>query len=301
MRVLVLGGAGMLGHKVFQILSETHEAFATFRLPTGPWSSFPMYTGLDPERTRGGVDVLNLDSVSKAIEGVKPEVVINCIGIVKQREEAKDPILSLKINSLFPHQLADICGLAGSRLFHISTDCVFSGKKGNYSEGDLSDAEDLYGRTKYLGELDREGALTIRTSIIGREFINQSGLLEWFLSNRGGTVKGYVKAIFSGLTTQALAGVMDELIRNHPGLSGVYQIASPAINKFDLLSKINQAMDLGIEIIPDENFHCDRSLNPAKFTRDTTFTVPDWDTMISELAADQTPYDEWRITNNVGI
>lgn len=301
MRILVLGGDGMLGHKVFQILSATHETFATFRLPTGPWTTFPIYRDVDPERTIGGVDVLNLDSVSAVLEGTKPEVVINCIGIVKQRKEAHDPILSIKINSLFPHQLAELCADHGSRLFHISTDCVFSGKKGNYSESDPADAEDLYGRTKYLGELDSEGTLTIRTSIIGREFIKKSGLLEWFLSNRGGTVKGYVKAIFSGLTTQALAGMMDKLILDHPGLSGVYQIASPAITKYDLLTKINQAMDLGIEIIPEKDFYCDRSLDPSKFIRDTDCTIPDWDAMISDLAADQTPYDEWRNTTHAGI
>jgi dTDP-4-dehydrorhamnose reductase len=253
-----------------------------------------MYTNIDLERTIGGVDVHNFDSITKVIGLVKPDVVINCIGIVKQREEAKDPILSLRINSIFPHQLADICSLAGSRLFHMSTDCVFSGNKGNYSEQDLSDAEDLYGKTKYLGELNRKGCFTVRTSIIGREFINRSGLLEWFLSHRGGTVNGYVNAIFSGLTTQALADIIGQLIVDHPDLSGVYQIASPAISKFDLLSKLNQAMNLGIEIKPDENIRCDRSLNPAKFLRETKCEIPDWDSMVREVAADKTPYDGWR-------
>ena len=294
MRVLILGGDGMLGHKVFQILSEGFETFATFRELRGLWTNFPMYEDINPKQAISGIDVLDSDSMSHAFAQVKPDIVINCIGIIKQRKEAKDPILSLTLNSLFPHQLAELCHLAEARLFHISTDCVFSGRKGNYSEDDESDAEDLYGKTKYLGEIDREGCLTIRTSIIGREFIRRTGLLEWFISNHGGTVNGYINTIFSGLTTQALARIMGDLILHYPNLSGVYQIASTPISKFDLLSKINKVPDLGIDIIPDEKLKCDRSLNPAKFLRDTNCVIPDWDTMISDLAADPTPYDDWR-------
>ena len=221
-------------------------------------------------------------------------MVINCIGIIKQIEEAKDPIISITLNSLFPHQLAELCSQTNTRMFHMGTDCVFSGRTGNYTEDDISDAEDLYGRTKFLGEVNREGCLTIRTSIFGRDFSKQSALLEWFLSNRGGTINGYTKAIYTGFPTQILAGIMGDIIEDYPDLSGVYQIASDPISKYDLLSKINLALDLNIKINPDDTFFCDRSLDSSKFRTETGYKIPDWDTMISALAMDQTPYDEWR-------
>jgi len=199
MRTLVLGGEGMLGHKVFQTLSSRFDVRATFQEPNGPWRSFPMYehaAGLF-----GGVNVLDFDSVVRAVARVKPDVVINCIGIIKQLKEASDPIISLSLNSLFPHRLAELCSACGTRMFHMTTDCVFTGQKGNYTEDDVPDAEDLYGRSKLLGEVDRPGCLTIRTSIFGRDFLKSSALLEWFLSHRGGRVKGYSNALYTGCPT----------------------------------------------------------------------------------------------------
>ena len=184
MKVLILGGDGMLGHKAYQILSHRFDTYATFRNPDGAWTSFPIYQ--DRSNAVSGVNAVDFGSVVRAVGRVKPDVVINCIGVIKQLKESNDPIISLKVNSLFPHRLADLCMAAGTRLFHISTDCVFSGRKGNYTEDDVLDAQDLYGRTKLLGEVDGPGCLTIRTSIVGRDFLRQGGLLEWFLSNRGG-------------------------------------------------------------------------------------------------------------------
>ncbi len=294
MRVLILGGEGMLGHKVFQVLSKRFETFATFRDFNGLWRRYPMYADADPSRTVGGVDVMDFDTVIRTFAQVKPDAAINCIGIIKQLKEAKDPIISINLNSLFPHRLAELCAATGTRMLHMSTDCVFSGDKGNYTEEDVSDAEDLYGRTKLLGEVNREGCLTMRTSIFGRDFAKQSALLEWFLSNRGRQVRGYVNAIYTGFPTRVLARIMGDLIADYPYLSGLYQVSSDPINKYDLLVKIRDAMGLDIEIEPDEDFHCDRSLDSSRFRAETSYTIPSWDEMIAELAQDDTPYDEWR-------
>ena len=294
MRILILGGGGMLGHKTFQVLKERFETYGTFRSRDGAWGKYPIYRNIDARFTIAGVDAMEFDSVINAFSLVKPDVVINCIGIIKQKKEAKDPIISISVNSLFPHRLAELCQLSETRLIHISTDCVFSGKKGNYSEDDISDAEDLYGRTKYLGEVNSSGCLTIRTSIIGWDFVNQSALLEWFLRNRDGTINGYVNAIYTGFPTQTLARIIGDLISDYPELSGLYQISSDPINKFELLSRINKTMNLNIKVIPEKTFKCDRSLNSLKFRNDTEYIIPSWDSMISELVLDRTPYEEWR-------
>lgn len=294
MKVLILGGEGMLGHKVFQVLGQHFEVYATCREPNGAWARFPMYLGAAHARVLGGVDALNVDSLVRALGQVKPDVVVNCIGIIKQFKEASDPILTLTLNSLLPHRLAELCTAAGARLFHLSTDCVFSGRKGNYAEDDAPDAEDLYGRTKLLGEVDRPGCLTIRTSIFGRDFLKQSAFLEWLLSHRGGKVRGYKNAIYTGFTTQALARIMGDLIANYPQLSGLYQVASQPISKHDLLVKLRAAMQLNIEIEPYDDPPCDRSLSAARFLATTGYCLPTWDEMLAELASDATPYDEWR-------
>lgn len=294
MRVLILGGEGMLGHKVFQVLSERLETFATFRSPNGLWTRYPMYASVDRSRTIGGVDAMDFDTVVRAFAQVKPDVIINCIGIVKQLKEARDPLISISLNSLFPHCLAELSAATGTRMLHMSTDCVFSGRKGNYTEDDIPDPEDQYGRTKLLGEVNREGCLTIRTSIFGRDFAKQSALLEWFLSNRGGRVRGYVNAIYTGFPTQVLARIMGDLIADYPNLSGLYHVSSDPMSKYDLLVKIRDAMGLDIEIESYEKFYCDRSLDSSRFRAETGYPIPDWDEMIAGLAQDDTPYDEWR-------
>ncbi|MFV2014734.1 MAG: dTDP-4-dehydrorhamnose reductase family protein [Candidatus Heimdallarchaeota archaeon] len=297
MRILVLGGGGMLGHKIFQVLNERHETYGTFRSREGVWVKYPIYRNIDARFTITGVDAMEFDSVINAFSQVEPDVVINCIGIIKQKEEAKDPIICISVNSLFPHRLAELCQLSGTRLIHISTDCVFSGKKGNYSEDDISDAKDLYGRTKYLGEVNRSGCLTIRTSIIGWDFANRSALLEWFLGNRDGTINGYVNAIYTGFPTPTLSRIIGDLISDYPDLSGLYQISSDPINKFELLSRINDRMNLNIKVIPEKTFKCDRSLNSTKFRNETGYETPGWDSMISELILDRIPYEVWRNNN----
>jgi dTDP-4-dehydrorhamnose reductase len=294
MHILILGGEGMLGHKVFQVLSGRFETFAAFRSVDGLWTHYPMYVDVDRSHTIGGVDVMDFNTVVRAFAQVEPDVVVNCIGIVKQVKEAQDPVVSISLNSLFPHRLAELCATTGTRMLHMGTDCVFSGRKGNYTEDDIPDAEDLYGRTKLLGEVNRDGCLTIRTSIFGRDFAKQSALLEWFLSNRGGRVRGYVNAIYTGFPTQVLARIMGDMIVGYPSLSGLYHISSDPISKYDLLVRIRNTMGLDIEIEPYEGFYCDRSLDSSRFRVETGYPVPGWNEMIAELTQDDTPYDEWR-------
>ena len=296
-RVLVLGGEGMLGHKVFQVLDSRFETFATFRSLNSTALKYPVYKAVDTRKLIGGVDGLEFDTITRAFAQVKPDVVINCIGIIKQLKEAKDALLSIKVNALFPHRLADLCAATGVRMFHMSTDCVFSGRKGNYTEQDTPDPVDLYGRSKLLGEVARDGCLTIRTSIFGRDFAKQSAFLEWFLSNRGGRVRGYVNAIYTGFPTVVLARIMGDLIEDYPDLSGLYQVSSVPISKYELLLKIRDAMNLDIEIEPFEDFSCDRSLDPSCFVADTRYHIPSWDEMITALVQDAKYYDTWREKN----
>jgi dTDP-4-dehydrorhamnose reductase len=294
MRVLVVGGEGMLGHKIFQVLSSRFEMYATFREVNSPAWCFPVYAGVDRTRLLEGVDALDFDALVRVVGQVKPHAVINCVGIIKQLKAAKDPIVSLRLNSLFPHQLADLCIAAGARLIQMSTDCVFSGSKGNYIETDRPDPDDLYGRTKLLGEVDRPGAITIRTSIFGRDFLKQDAFLEWFLSNRGGKVRGYVNHIYSGFPTQVMARLIGDILADYPDLSGLIQVASEPISKYDLLVKVREAMNVPITIEPFEAEPCNRSLDATLFRETTSYHLPSWDEMIAELANDSTPYDSWR-------
>jgi dTDP-4-dehydrorhamnose reductase len=295
--VLVLGGEGMLGHKVFDVLSQRFDTVATFLDPRGPWRDFPQYAGLPASRLLGGVDALRFETVVAALERTRPDAVINCVGVIKQLKEASDPVLTITLNSLLPHRLAALCAGLGARLVHPSTDCVFSGRKGGYTEDDPPDPDDLYGRSKLLGEVDRPDCLTIRTSIFGRDFLKQDALLEWFLSNRGGRVRGYRNAIYSGFPTQVLARIIADLLADQPALGGLVQIASLPITKYDLLTRLKDAMDLDIEIEPFDDAPCDRSLSAARFVRATGYRIPSWDEMVAELAADPTPYDAWRLAH----
>ncbi len=294
MKVLVLGGEGMLGHKVYQVLAARFDASVTVRSASPVLRTLPVFAGARPGAVIAGVDAFNPDSLVRALACSKPDVVVNCIGIVKQLPEAHDPVLSLTLNALLPHRLADLCAVNGARLIHISTDCVFSGRKGFYTETDPPDADDLYGRSKLLGEVDRAGALTLRTSIFGRDFLKNTALLEWFLTQRGGVVQGYRRAIFSGFPTASIATILGDIIERHPGLSGLYHLASPPISKLDLLLRIREALGVEIRIEPADGPPCDRSLNGARFVEATGYRIPGWDELMAELTADRTPYDDWK-------
>lgn len=291
MKILVLGATGMLGHKAMQVLSRRHEVVGSVRRNPVDYRDHPVLKGLE---LVGNVDVNDFSTVEKAVEKVRPDVVFNCIGIVKQLREAHNPVPSIRINALFPHLLAQLCVHQGIRAVHMSTDCVFSGKKGMYTEQDFSDAGDLYGRTKYLGEIDYPRCLTIRTSIIGYEIESSHGLLGWFFDQKGKRVSGYSKAIFSGLTTNALSDVIASIIELQPDLHGVWQIASSPISKYDLLVQVRDRFSLDIQIEPDESVVIDRSLDPSRFIARTGIAIPSWPAMIEQLYLDPTPYDQAR-------
>lgn len=291
MRVLILGGSGMLGHKVWQAFSQRFETYVTFRREPAAWLRLGMF---DAARALSGVTAEDFDSVRRAFAIVHPEVAVNCIGIVKQDAAAKDPYQSISINALFPHRLARACRETGSRLIHLSTDCVFSGRKGNYTETDTADAEDLYGRTKLLGEVDYENSLTIRTSMIGRELAGSHGLVEWFLAQTGKQVRGFKQAVFSGFTTGVLSELIADIIERQVELSGVWHVAAEPINKFELLQLIKQTYGLDVQIDGDDTFTCDRSLDASRFRMAAGYRPPSWQEMIKRLHEDPTPYEEIR-------
>lgn len=290
MEILVLGGAGMLGHKMVQRLGQRFPGTYCTIHGSGTSKAERKFCDFQNGRVVERFDATDFASLERFLLQKRPRVIVNCIGIIKQRAAAKDAVASITVNSLLPHKLAEICRQWGGRLIHFSTDCVFSGNRGGYREEDFADAEDLYGRTKFLGEVIASNSLTLRTSIIGRELRYFTSLLEWFLSKNHGKVKGYKKAIYSGVTTNWLAMVVGDLIEAHPDLSGLFQIAGPTISKFDLLCVLREAYELDIDIEPDDEFWCDRSMVGEKFARMTGYACPPWPELAAQLAEDATPY-----------
>ncbi len=291
MRILILGGTGLLGHKVFQTLQQRFpETYCAIRDAKDDEriASLPLFQS---KYVIDGVDAKELPALERTLAAMQPQVIVNCIGIVKQRTEAKAALPSIALNALLPHWLADRSRAWNGRLIHISTDCVFSGQRGPYTEDSPSDAEDLYGKTKYLGEVTTHNALTLRTSIIGREFFHRHSLLEWLLRQRGQQITGYKNALYSGLTTNHLAEVVSDIIEFHPRLWGLYQVTSQTISKHDLLCLLREAYRLDVEIVPDQTFHCDRSLLGDKFRRVTGYVCPSWPELAAQLASDLTSYE----------
>lgn len=280
-KILVLGLTGMLGSAVYKALCE-NEGFEVW----GSIRGNALHPKLKQFKSAGvltGLDVLDHDSLLAAFNKVKPDVVINCVGLIKQLENANNPLVALPINSMLPHRLLQLCSLSGARLVHVSTDCVFNGKKGNYLESDPSDAEDLYGRSKYIGELHEvPNAITLRTSIIGHELGSSFALLDWFLSQKAG-VKGYSKAIFSGVPTSELARVIIQHVVPLPNLSGLYHVASEPISKLHLLQLIASEYGVQTTITPDDALVIDRSLCGARFQQASGYTAPKWPDLIRQM------------------
>jgi dTDP-4-dehydrorhamnose reductase len=289
--ILVLGADGMLGHKMFQTLGARFPGTrGTLRTSKGDprFADVPL---LQSSAIVEGIDVMHEDALRREIEALAPDVVVNCVGVIKQRDAAQDPIPSITINALLPHRLAAWLRPWHGRLIHFSTDCVFSGRRGGYREDDPADADDLYGKTKFLGEVRHApNALTLRTSIIGRELRNHKSLLDWFLAQRG-SVRGFTKVIYSGVTTNHLAGLVGDLIARHRGLSGLYQVASEPIAKHDLLRLVQQAYGkTDVDLVPDDREVSDRSLDGSRFAAAIGYRCPPWPALVAELAADPTPY-----------
>jgi dTDP-4-dehydrorhamnose reductase len=269
----------MLGHQLLKSLAPNHEVGVTLREDASVYAGCALF---GREDTYFGVDVRSTERLLEVLADFKPQWIVNAIGIVKQRREAKERTLSIEINALLPHRLAMMGAAIGARLIHLSTDCVFSGRKGSYREGDASDADDVYGKTKYLGEVSGEKCLTLRTSIIGRELSRRTALLEWFLAQTG-PVKGYRRAIFSGFTTIEMSRIIEMMMTRYPNASGVYQVSSDPINKFELLGLFRERLNHRIPIEPDDEFLCDRSLDSSRFRREFTYQPPSWEDMIEEL------------------
>ena len=279
MRILILGGDGMLGHQLLTYLQPRHDVKVTLRQDMSTYASVGIFSR---DNAYDAIDIRSLERLLEVMADFRPEAVINAVGIVKQRPDAKESIPSLEINALLPHRLAVLCRGMSARLIHLSTDCVFSGKKGNYLESDPSDAEDLYGKTKYLGEVHDSNCLTLRTSIIGRELSRHKSLLEWFLAQPG-PVKGFTKAIYTGFTTLEMSRIIEKMLLEYPRASGVYQVSSDPINKYELLLLFREKLGRDIEIVADDTFRCDRSLDSTRFRSEFNYVPPSWPAMIEEL------------------
>lgn len=283
MRLLILGGTGMLGHQLWRHFSSKFpETYTTIR---GACSDYKTDDLLSSNNVIESVDARRFEYLKGVIAGVHPDIILNCIGITKRREEEGNHIDSIILNSLLPHELAEWGESQGAKIVNFSTDCVFDGIQGNYREDSPTNATDLYGKTKALGEILGENLLTIRSSFIGQELQDGTELFEWFLAQTV-TVKGFRNAIYTGLTTIELGRIVERLIVEYPECSGLYQISSTPISKYELLKLIRTKLLLDIEILPDDIYHCDRSLNSEKFRKEFSYSPPPWEDMIAELAND---------------
>lgn len=289
-RILIVGATGMLGHEVLQVLASDFDVWAACRRPEAlPEAIVP------PERLIAGLDARNPSVARELTARVQPDVVVNAVGIVKQRAEANDAVPSILVNSVWPHALADACDAEGARLVHVSTDCVFSGERGSYRESDTPDATDLYGRSKLLGEVtERDSAVTLRTSIVGWQLAGESGLFEWFAAHREEPLRGYRRAVFSGLSTHALAVVIRDVVIPDESLSGLWHVSADPIDKFTLLMSLAEAIGWSVDITPVDEPVIDRSLDSARFRERTGWVPPGWDAMLKHVA------EEWLLGRSGG-
>lgn len=279
-KILVLGASGMLGSAVFNVLSKHGGYAVTGTIRSESWRSF--FPGVSADRLISGIDILNHDDSIQLFDTVKPDVIINCVGLVKQLDNAKDPLSVLPINSLLPHRLNRLAKLINARLIHISTDCVFDGAKGGYTEADDSNAIDLYGKSKYIGEVIDGDALTLRTSIIGHQLTRAHSLIDWFLAQRG-VVNGYSQAFFSGLPTNELARVIAEYVIPNRSLKGLYHVASARIDKESLLKIVAERYGHNVEIVANSDLVIDRSLDARRFGKATGYEAPDWPHLVADM------------------
>ncbi|WP_095204564.1 dTDP-4-dehydrorhamnose reductase family protein [Mesorhizobium carmichaelinearum] len=288
-RILVLGAGGMLGNAVFRFFSADHRyaTVGTLRSSTKKRHFLPHEHGT----LISNLDVRNDGDLTAVFAEIQPDVVVNCVGVIKQLEASRNHLTSLSINASLPHRLAQLSRVAGARLVHVSTDCVFSGSKGNYLESDFADANDLYGRTKFLGEVDYPNAVTLRTSIIGHELESSKSLVDWFLSQKG-QVKGYKNAVFSGLPAVEIARVIKDFVVSNAELRGLFHVSADPINKFDLLSLVSRVYGKEIDIIADTSVRVDRSLNSDLFRRTTGFLPDPWPDLVSTMHKSYLKYNQ---------
>ncbi|MCG9619358.1 SDR family oxidoreductase [Vibrio diabolicus] len=282
MKVIVIGATGMLGYSIFSNLSDSNDldVYGTVRSIDGLEKYFPSV-----DKLLLNVDIKEFNTLEEVLKQAKPDVVINCIGLIKQHDVSKQHVEAIEVNSLLPHKIAQVCNSIDARLIHFSTDCVFDGKAGDYVEADLPTATDLYGKSKCLGEVDYGNHITLRTSIIGHELKSSVSLVDWFLSQEG-SVRGFSKAVFSGLPTAYVAKVLKEYVLPNTSLSGLYQLSVEPIDKYSLISKISEVYSKHIEIEKFEGFVIDRSLNSSKFREATGFVPPTWEELVEFMHED---------------
>ncbi len=277
MKILVFGASGMIGSAMFRVLSEQKAWQVSGTMRSADAKSF--FPSMNPEFLLDGIHVEDQDALVRVFAKVQPDVVVNCIGLTKHHREADDAILGIPLNALLPHRMAELCAVAKARLIHVSTDCVFSGKKGGYAEDDPADASDLYGKAKLLGEVYYPHTITLRTSTIGHELQSAYGLLDWFLSQQG-QCKGFKRAVFSGLPNTVFAQVVRDVVIPRPDLSGLYHVGAQPIGKYDLLHLIAEIYGKSIDIVLEDKFTIDRSLNSARFQKATGYVAPEWRELI---------------------
>ena len=287
-RILVVGASGMLGHEAIRVLAPDFEVWGACRRP----EELPDL-GIPADRLLGGLDATDPDSAYELIDDVRPDVVLNAVGIVKQRADAKAAIPSIAVNSLWPHVLADACERGGARMVHVSTDCVFSGEHGGSLETDVPNAFDLYGRSKLLGEvIDRENTVTLRTSIIGWQIGEPTGLVGWFGAHRDEPLQGFTRALFSGLTTHALTAVVRDVVMPDASLSGLWHLSADPIDKYTLLTKLAAELGWEVDLAPSDELVIDRSLDSTRFRERTGWAPPSWDEMLAGLAREMAEQPE---------
>lgn len=280
-RILVLGVTGMLGHVLFKELSKINN-FSVFGTTRSTLGLEAFFSNEELSRIRSNVDADNFDTIIRAFAAIQPDIIINCIGIIKQLPISNDPLTAITVNAQLPHRISLVARSAGARLIHISTDCIFSGQKGGYTEQDQSDALDLYGRSKYLGEVAYPHCVTLRTSIIGHELKSNFGLVDWFI-NQTESVNGFTKAIYSGFSTLEMANIILNHVIPNEELSGVYHVSSEPISKYELLKIISKIYDKKIEIKAYDNFVLDRSMKSDFFRSITKYSPPSWEDMIIKM------------------
>lgn len=288
MRIIILGVSGLIGHKLFQELSSGFDVFGILHKTKEHYGNNPLFAG---KNIIENIDVSEFEILKGVLYAINPDVVLNCVGITKRKINTDSPLQAISINSVFPHKLANWAAKNNKRVIHFSTDCVFDGKTGNYTEESLTNAEDIYGRTKALGEINYNHTLTIRSSFIGRELFDKTELLEWFLAQDGKIIKGFTNTYYSGVSTIFMTKVVKELILNFPTIRGLYQLAPEnPISKFELLSIAKEAFNVNIDIIPDNSHFHRPTLDASKLRHEMRLKVPSWKEMMEELASEKKFY-----------
>jgi dTDP-4-dehydrorhamnose reductase len=289
MRILILGVSGLIGHKLYQKLSTRFgDVFGTLHGDRSRFAWTGLFNGLNVVEH---VDVSNFAQLEGVLQAISPDVVLNCAGITKRRPEINLSLQAIGVNALFPHRLAKWAELHNRRVIHFSTDCVFDGAVGNYTETSPTTGKDAYGQTKALGEIRYDHTLTLRSSFIGRELSVHSELLDWLLQQRGNTIKGFTKALYSGISTIEMARIVGDLIEHHPEINGLHQLSTPEpISKYELLCMARDAFDVEVEIIPDDTFEIKPTLDGSLLRSKLQINLPTWPVMMRDLATEQFVY-----------